>query len=360
VKREARVLVNKATDSLFLSIDHFNRPYDRGRHEAVLIFLDRAFELLLKAVIIHRGGKIRERRATQTIGFDKCLRKCVSDQQAKCLIEEEALTVQNINTLRDAAQHYLVDLSEQHLYLHTQAGLTLFSKVLKDAFGQTLTDYFPGRVLPVTTSPPQEFAAVLNAEFADIKQLVAPRSRKRLQALAKLRSIAILEKSLSGDRTQPSEAEMRGQIKKIAKGMPWTRLFPGVASLRLETTGTGFDVSLRITKSEGEPVRLVSEDTPGATIVAVKRVNELDYYSLGLKQLARKVGLTEPKTLAVVRALGIQDRNEFFKPIRIGSQLYKRYSRKALERIKAELPKLDLDTIWRDYNPTAWRGRSTC
>ena len=74
MKREARVLLDKAADSLFLSIDHFNRPYDRGRHEAVLIFVDRAFELLLKAVIIRRGGEIREQGASQTIGFDKCVR----------------------------------------------------------------------------------------------------------------------------------------------------------------------------------------------------------------------------------------------------------------------------------------------
>ena len=106
VKREAKVLLQKAADSIFLSIDHFNRPYDRGRHEAVLIFLDRAFELLLKSVIVHRGGKLRGNDENQTIGFDKCVRKCVSEAQIRCLNEEEALTIQNINTLRDAAQHY--------------------------------------------------------------------------------------------------------------------------------------------------------------------------------------------------------------------------------------------------------------
>ena len=63
MKRETRVLFEKSLDSLVLSIEHFNRPWDRGREEVVLILLDRSFELLLKAVIIHRGGKIREPRA---------------------------------------------------------------------------------------------------------------------------------------------------------------------------------------------------------------------------------------------------------------------------------------------------------
>jgi hypothetical protein len=43
--------------------------WDVGRSEAVLVQLDRGFELFLKAAILHKGGKIRERRARQTIGF---------------------------------------------------------------------------------------------------------------------------------------------------------------------------------------------------------------------------------------------------------------------------------------------------
>jgi len=86
MRREAKLLFNESLDSLLLSIEHFNRPSDRGRPEAVLIFLDRAFELFLKACIVHRGGRIREVRARETIGFDKCVRKCLSDAQCGCLL----------------------------------------------------------------------------------------------------------------------------------------------------------------------------------------------------------------------------------------------------------------------------------
>lgn len=355
MKREARVLLDKAADSLFLSIDHFNRPYDRGRHEAVLIFLDRAFELLLKAVIIHCGGEIREQGASQTIGFDKCVRKCVSDAKIRCLTEENALTIQNINTLRDAAQHYWIDLSEQHLYVHAQAGLTLFVRVLADVFGQALTAHFPDRVLPISVSPPQQLAAVLDAEFEDIRRLCKPKSRRQLQAMAKLRGLAILEKSLAGDSTQPGNAELRRNLRDVQRGKSWAELFPGISTLRLETTGTGFNISLQITKGEGEPVRLVGEDDPNAKIVGVRRVNELDFYNLGLTQLAEHMELTSPKCLAVVRQIGLQDDLDCFKAIRIGSQTYKRYSQKALVRIRAELPQLDLDQVWRTHGPR--RGR---
>ena len=67
MKREARVLAEKSLDSLVLAIEHFNRPSELGRQEVVLILLDRSFELLLKAAIIHKGGKLREAYAKETI-----------------------------------------------------------------------------------------------------------------------------------------------------------------------------------------------------------------------------------------------------------------------------------------------------
>jgi hypothetical protein len=56
----------------------------------------------------------------------------------------------------------------------------------------------------------------------------------------------------------------------------------------------------------GEAVHLVPEGTPGAMIVSVKRVNELDFYSLGLKDLADKIEISQPRTLALVKHLNLQ------------------------------------------------------
>jgi hypothetical protein len=314
-----------------------------------LVLLDRSFELLLKSVIIHRGGKIRERRAKETIGFDACVRKCVSDASLKCISEEEAITIQIVNSLRDAAQHYLLEISEQQLYIYTQGGLTLYDAILKKVFGETLKEYLPNRVLPISTNPPKDLSAVVTAEFKDIKALLAPGSRKRLDAQARLRTLQIVEESLGGSRSQPGEPELRRLARDISKGKTWQDIFPGIASLRLETSGTGLSVSLRITKNEGEPVRLVPEGTPGATVVAIKRVNELSYYSLGLHDLADKLKLTNNKTVAVVWALKVQDNPEYFKTFRIGSVTHKRYSINCLDYLHKELTGLDIDRIWRDY-----------
>ncbi|MGH7045873.1 MAG: DUF3644 domain-containing protein [Stellaceae bacterium] len=132
MRKEARALHRKSVDSLVLGVDHFNRAWDRGRTEAVLIFLDRSFELLLKAIIVHRNGRIRADREGLTIGFDSCLRKCLSEEPIRCLGEDDALTIQNLNSLRNAAQHYLVELAEQLLYVYAQAAVTLFVRITKE------------------------------------------------------------------------------------------------------------------------------------------------------------------------------------------------------------------------------------
>lgn len=138
-------------------------------------------------------------------------------------------------------------------------------------------------------------------------------------------------------------------VKEVKQGKSWTDIFPGVASLQLSTSGTGISVDIRITKKEGESVHLVPEGTPGATVLAVKRVNELDYYSLGAMELAAKTGLTEPKLRAFVWKLGLKESEEYFKAVRIGKNEFKRYSPKALDQVKRALEEYEIDRVWEEY-----------
>jgi len=346
---KAQLLFQKSLDSLLLAIDHFNRAWDRGRHETVLILVDRAFELLLKAIILHKGGKIREPYAKETIGLDKCVRKCLTDAKVKCLTEEQGLTIQLINSFRDAAQHDIVELSEQELYMYAQAGVTLYKDLLEKVFNKSLSDYLPERVLPISTQPPSDLHSMIEVDFQDIRQLLKPHSRQQVQAKAKLKALAIIEASLEGIRSQPSDLEVDRLAKKVRLGEKWQDLFPGVATLQISTKGNGINVEIRITKKEGEKVQLVPEGTPGATVLAVKRVNELDYYSLGLRELAKKTGLHAPKTLALVLHLKLQESEECFKVFKVGKTEFKRYSPQALDELKNAVPKVNIDEVWEKY-----------
>ena len=349
MKKEAKILRTKAVESLVLSIELFNRPSDAGRAHGVLIFLDHAFEMLFKSAILHRGGRIREPRAKQTIGFDTAVRKGLSDAKLKFLVDNQALTVQMINSLRDAAQHHILDISEQHLYIQAQAGLSLFRDVFKAVFGDDLQTYLPARVLPLSTAPPTDLATLFDNETKEIKKLLAPGVRRHTEAEAKLRSLAIVEKSLNGEKVQPSVGELQHLARQVASGKKlWNEIFPGVATVTLTTNGYGPSIDLRITKT-GMPVQLVKEGTPGATVVAVKRVDELGFYNLGRDDLAKKVGLSGPKTTAVIRHLKLQEDDECYKLVTVGKSKFNRYSQKAITRIQEVLKKKTIEQIWQSH-----------
>jgi hypothetical protein len=355
MKREAKLLLEKACNALVLSIELFNRPHDRGRVSSTLIQLDHGFEMLMKAAILHRGGRIREKRAKETIGFDACVRRSLSDGAIKYLSEEQALVLQTINGLRDAAQHHLLDISEGQLYVHVQSGVTLFRDLLKSVFDQDLNCHLPTRVLPVSTSPPTDLATLFESEVAEVKKLLKPGRRRQVEALARLRPLAILDATIQGEKGQPSDADLRRIGKEVLGGTAWPDVFRGAAAVEIAADGTGPSLSLRLSKKEGIPIQLVAEGTPGASVVAVKRVDELGFYSLGAKQLAEKVGLTVPKAVAVVEHLGLRDDPECYKEFKIGKTLHKRYSQKAIDAIKDALKDRSADEIWQKHKAASQR-----
>lgn len=357
MKKEVKHLYHKAIDSLTLSIELFNRPNDCARVHGVLIFMDHAFEMLLKAAIIHKGGKIREKRERETLGFSSCVRKAFSDGAIKFINEEEVLTLQSFNGLRDAAQHYTLEMSEQYLYFQAQAGLTLFRDITKRVFDIDLKTELPVRVLPLSTTPPMNIHAFFSNEVGEIKKLIQPKSRKELEALEKLRALAIMENSIQGNESQPSDVELKALSKKLKHGSTWEQIFPGVSTLTITSNGYGPSLDLRITKSEdGIPFTPVPEGTPGAAVIAIKRVNELDFYTLNLTALSEKTKISSPKLLAVMKELKLQESPDAFKEIKIGTQVYKRYSPVALDILKKQLPKLDVESIWQKNRLKTKRG----
>jgi hypothetical protein len=349
MKRESRLLLSEGKDSLVLAIEIYNRPSDVGRKTAVLIFLDHAFEMLLKAGILHRGGKIRKPRERHTLLFDECVRKALSDGSLKFLTEEQVLVVQATNLLRDAAYHHLLDVSEQQLYIQAQASVTLFRDILKAVFDQDLYDDLPTRVLPLSTTPPTDLAALFDNEVAEITKLIQAGQRRRTEALAKTRALAITENALSGSRSVPRDSELHRILRSIRGGKAWFELFPGVASIEVTTSGTGPSLSIRWTKREGLPIQTVPEGTPGAAVVAIRRVNELDFWNMGRNQLAQKIGLSGPRTTALVRQLKLQDNEDCFKQITIGKSKFDRYSQTAIQKCEQALAVLDIEDVWENY-----------
>ncbi|WP_375502674.1 DUF3644 domain-containing protein [uncultured Jatrophihabitans sp.] len=346
MKKETRLLKDKSLNSLTLSIEHFNRPWDQGRTDAVLMFMDHSFEMFLKAAILHRNGKIRERGEKNTIGFDACVRRALSTSGVRFLTEEQALTLQAINGLRDAAQHHLVDISEGHLYLQAQSGVTLHRDLLKSVFGEDLHELLPARVMPIATVAPADPISLFTEEIDEVARLLSPLKRRHTEALARLRALSIVDGALQGQRLQPSETDLRKLGTKISDGdTNIDSLFPGIAGVAFDSQGVGTDVALRITKREGVPVNLVQEGTADASVVGVKRVNELDFYNLRYADLGDKLGITTNQVTALIALLDIKTDEDCCKRI-IHTWCY---SQKAIEKMRFALREKSPVEWWQAY-----------
>jgi hypothetical protein len=346
----------QAINSLVLAIELFNRPYNTSRTEAVLVFLQHAFEMLLKAAIYQERRTVHELRSSITYRFDKCLAIARSD--LGIITEDVATTLSILDGFRDCATHYLLEMSEDGLYLQAQAAVTIFDEILQRAFGERVADYLPERVLPISTSPPKEIHLFMDNEFSQIGDLVAPRRRRGAEAKARIRPYLIMESVLEGKCEQPTDAQVSRIMKRIKGGEDWRTIFPGVATLRLDTTGHGLTLSVRFTRqSSAAPVCIVREGEDVEEATLVREVDLLDRYSMGLHDLADKAGLGRNKTLALVHHLGLQEDVECFKEFHHKSLRYKGYSPKALQRIQEALPNVDLNRIWQDYM-TARRQKS--
>jgi hypothetical protein len=108
-------------------------------------------------------------------------------------------------------------------------------------------------------------------------------------------------------------------------------------------------LSIRITRNKGEAVRLVQDGDADAAVVAVKRVNETDFYSLGLRELNKKLGTNLTKLLWFIQREGIQANSEFFKIITVGKVSQKCYSKPCYEMLRKRLADIDLDALWKGW-----------
>ena len=240
-------------------------------------------------------------------------------------------------------------MSEHQLYFYAQAGVTLFRDIHDNVFEDNLVLELPERVLPVSTTAPRDLTALFDKEVEEIRGLLAPGTRRKMDAIARARSLAVLESAVNGDYEQPSDGELRKVCQKLSEGKPWITVFPGVASINITAEADGPSISLRLTKREGIPVQLLKEGEGTGAVVAVRRVNELDFYNLGATQLAANVGLTTPKCRAVVDQLGLRDDPDYFKEIRVGKTRHLRYSQRAIGRIRETLKGEPIEAIWAEY-----------
>lgn len=340
MRRKTRAFLNEGIDALALAIEFFNRPTERGRRSGVVMHLHHAFEMLLKAAVLEKTGRIRGRRESRNYDFRKCINVCTS--QLGILDGDAHVALENIKGFRDAAEHDLIDISERMLYAHAQSALVIFGATYAAVFGRRLADELPSRVLPLSTQPPVEMIAMIQDEVDSVRLLLTPGTRRRAEAEAKLSVFDVIEESLRRVHGGDRRASTRQQLWAVAAGR-WHQAFPLMSAL-VGTTPGGLPVVIRTDRKEGLPV--IISDSSDARI-AFRFAKPEDRYPYLTFELADSLGISPNKLYGLLRMFGLKGRDDYHLMIKIGSKSQtNRYSEKARRLLKHVIDSAGIDFLW--------------
>jgi hypothetical protein len=344
--RESRLLKTKALASLRRSARAFNDLDDDGRVTTVLLHLQHALEMLLKASLREKGVRVLDKTSGRTIGFKKCA--SLGEEHLK-LSKEQCGLLRTIDALRDDEQHYFGELSEGLLYVHIRAGFTLVDELLDKVFHERLADHLPIRVLPISTEPPADFDVLIDEQYSQIKKLLRPGIRRRAEARSKIRALLAMEGHAAED-VLVTEKDVNRVEKAIRGNQKVSTVFPRLGGVTTTVTGTGVNLTVRFTKREGAPVHFVPADDPRDT-AAVREVDLQRKYRYSARDLAEKLNLTPPRTTALRRHLKLDDDEDSHHVFVFDSQRIPRYSDRALERLREAKESVDMDAVWAKHGP---------
>jgi hypothetical protein len=353
LRKEARVLKAKAVASLRRATASFNSYEDDGRITSILLHIQHAFEMLLKAALVQTRVQVFDRKLGRAIGFEKCVNL---GHEHLGLREEEAGTLRAIDALRDDEQHWHNYLSEGLLYTHARAAITLFDDLLQRVFGEGLADHLPVRVLPISVEAPKDIQILIDEEYSQISQLLRPGRRRRAEAQARIRSMLAMEAHVA-EGVVVSKKDVNRVQRGIREGKPREQVFPRLSQLGTDISGEGVQVTVRFSKKEGAPVRLVGPDEH-VEAAAVREVDLQRKYHWSATELAEKVGLSLPKSIALRRYLGIDDDPTCRHVFVFGSLRLPRFSDNAFTRMRDTLTSVDMNEVWRLHRPGKRGSRS--
>jgi hypothetical protein len=347
LRREANILKGKALSSLRRAMAAFNSHDEDGRATDVLLKLQHAFEMLLKAGLVQKRVEVFDKQLSQSIGFEKAINLA---WQHLGVTEEEAGTLRAIDALRDEAQHWFNDVSEGLLYAHARAGVTLFDDILARTFDEKLVNHLPHRVLPISSEPPKEIAVLIDEEFQQIADLLQPGRRRRPEARARIRTLLAMEAHVS-ENVRVSKRDVDRVQKGIQASKSLPEVFPRLGDIGTEITGEGIHVAVRFVRNPTEvamPVRFVAADDP-TDAAAIREVDLQLKFHRSPAALARSLGLSTAKAKALRWKLGIDDDPNCVHVFTFGSQRHQQFSDNAFTRMRDALEDLDIDDLWRKY-----------
>lgn len=346
MRRVSTQLQRKALSSLKRAISAFNSTDDDGRQTAVLLHLQHAAEMMLKAALTNQQVAVFDKKTGRSLGFDRCLNLAAEHLQ---LDVSDIGVLRTVDSLRDDEQHWLGDMSEELLFLHARAAVGVLDKAMQTAFGEGLADHLPPRALPITTRPLDDFDVLIDRQYSQISDLLQTGKRRRAEARSLIRGMLAMEGHAAED-VKVSERDVNRVEKGMREGKSLADVFPRLTTVAAAIHTDGPVVTVQFTKKKGAPVHFVRADDP-AESAAVREIDLQKKFHWSASELAKKVGLTSPKATALRRHLDIDADPDCVHEFHFGGIKLIQYSDNAYTRMRDALddPATDMDAIWAEH-----------
>lgn len=345
MRRKTGSLKRAAIGSITLAVEMFNRPVATAREQSVVLMAAHAFEMLLKAVIFQERGTIREKGEEYAYSLERCINICIDDLAV--LRPDDRVVLMALKQDRDSAAHDVVFMSDELMWVHLRAAVDVFGRLLHEYFGDDIEEILPRKVLPVAAKPPSDVALLVDREVEQVRKLLAPGTRKAVEARAMLRPMLALDGAVRGSSDAPSDREVTQAQAALREGKDWRTVFPGLAHLELVgSPGVATtEVSLRLSRdSDGLPTRRAR---PGEEDEALpyREVDPWDRYSIGLRDFGKKLGLGQYEGQVLIEELKLKENPDAYRveKSKRGNVQRQGLSPKALEAARAALADPDFD-----------------
>ena len=341
LKRAARTLKSKAIASLRRGLEVFNGHDDQGRTESVLLHLQHSSEMLTKALLVQKSKPVFDKERGIAIGLEKAINMATSNGY---LTNGQAGAIRAVDTMRDAAQHWMIVVPEDALFVTARALLTTLDEILVAHFTDTLSNNLPLRVMPLSTTALPSFDILVDREFRHIAELLAPNKRARDEARGRIRTLLAMEAHVS-ETVKVSERDIDRIEKAIKDRTQVDEVFPRLVALASNITGEGPTLRVHFTKRDGAPVRYVTGDDPEAA-GAIREVDLQKKYHLSPTVLAAKLGLSLNKCKALREMLKIDSDQANMMVFEFGSQKHPRFSDNALRLLQEHNQPEFVEAAW--------------
>ena len=206
-----------------------------------------------------------------------------------------------------------------------------------------------GRILPVSTIAPQGFDLLIDRQYQQIQQLLAPGRRARDEARGRIRALLAMEAHVA-DQVSISEKDINRVEKAIRGGEALMEVFPRLTTIETHTEGEGLNVRVHFTKQQGAPVRFVGGDDPQAA-AAVREVDLQRKFHLSANDLARALNLTVPRSKALRDHLQIDNDPACCHTFQFGKSKFLSFSDNSTRRMNEALAEVNMDEIWERHRP---------